>query len=197
MSKLKIKNKKMQVEGGNITLIIGPMFSGKSTYLLNYVRKLSYTGAKTVFVNHSIDNRYTSNGSICTHEQETVNAISCNTLGEKMEELEKYDIIGIDEGQFFSDLVDVSEKLCLQGKTVAVAALSGDFRMKPFPNIAELLSKANKIKLMKAFCFYCHKEAAFSLRTVKSEKKILVGSAESYKPVCRNCYYKYNQSETV
>lgn len=181
-------------EGGNITLIIGPMFSGKSTYLLNHVRKLSYSGAKTVFVNHSFDKRYTNDGAICTHEHQSVSAISCGTLSEKLEELEKFDIIGIDEGQFFEDLVTVAEKLCLEGKTVAVAALSGDFRMKPFPNIAELLSKANKIKLMKAFCFDCHKEASFTLRTIKSDKTILVGSTESYKPVCRGCYYKYNHN---
>jgi thymidine kinase len=78
------------------------------------------------------------------------------------------------------------------GKIVVVAALSGDYKMKPFNNVSELISKADKIKLMKAFCFYCHKLAGFTMRTIKSNELFLIGAGESYRPVCKSCYKKYN-----
>ena len=80
--------------------------------------------------------------------------------------LKSYDVIGIDEGQFFPDLVEVCEKLALLKKTVIIAALNGDFRMEPFPIISKLISKCDKIKLLKAYCFHCHQDAKFSLRIV-------------------------------
>lgn len=183
----------MTDQQGNITMVLGPMFSGKSTYLLNHVRKLSYTEKKVIFVNYAEDKRYDDNASICTHEHEKIQALACHTLEEVMNVLKTYDVIGIDEAQFFSDLVPSCEKLCSEGKIIVCAGLSGDFKMEPFPNIASLISKADKIKFLKAVCAFCHKDALFSLRTVKCDKTILIGSSESYKPVCRACYYSHGR----
>ena len=179
-------------EFGKIKLIIGPMFSGKSTRLIETVRKYSFKNKKTILINFIGDNRYTSESQIVTHDQIKYDSIQCQYLNEKISMLENYDVIGIDEGQFFSDLIPICEQLCFKGKIVVVAALSGDFLMKPFPNVAELISKADKIKLMKAYCFYCHKVAGFSLRIVDSQETILIGASEAYRPVCKGCYYKYN-----
>ena len=177
---------------GKIKLLIGPMFSGKSTRLVETVRKYSFKNKKTILINFVGDTRYSAESKIVTHDQIKYDSLTCKLLSEKIETLEKYDVIGIDEGQFFADLVSICEKLCYLGKIVIVAALSGDFLMKPFPNVAELISKADKIKLMKAYCFYCHKVAGFSLRTVNSNETILIGASEAYRPVCKGCYYKYN-----
>jgi thymidine kinase len=38
-----------------------------------------------------------------------------------------YDVIGIDEGQFFPDIVSGCEALAKAGKTVIVAGLDGTF----------------------------------------------------------------------
>ena len=54
----------MFVEGGKIKLIIGPMFSGKSTMLTDTVRKFVYKGMKTVLVNFAADKRYDKEGNI-------------------------------------------------------------------------------------------------------------------------------------
>ena len=177
--------------GGKIKLLIGPMFSGKSTRLVETVRKYSFKQKKTILINFVGDTRYSQESKIVTHDQVKYDSITCKLLSEKLDILEKYDVIGIDEGQFFSDLVFICEKLCYSGKIVVVAALSGDFLMKPFPNVSELISKADKIKLMKAYCFYCQKVAGFSLRTVDSKETFLIGASEAYRPVCKSCYYKY------
>ena len=185
----------MFVEGGKIKLIIGPMFSGKSTMLTDTVRKFVYKGMKTVLVNFAADKRYDKEGKIVTHEQVKYNALSCYQLQDNFIELMKYDVIGIDEGQFFPDLVEVSETLCRNGKIVVVSALSGNFKMEPFENVSKLISKADKIKLLKAYCYFCHKRAGFSLRTVRNDKEILIGASDMYRAVCKACYYKNNVIE--
>jgi thymidine kinase len=55
------------------------------------------------------------------------------------EEASKYDVIGIDEGQFFADVVTFSEKMANLGKVVLVAALDGTFQRKPFGCILDLI----------------------------------------------------------
>ena len=107
--------------------------------------------------------------------------------------MKDYDIIGIDEGQFFPDLVEISEKLAHLNKTVIIAALNGDFRMEPFPVIARIIPKADKIKLLKAYCFNCHKDAKFSLRIVQSNETVLIGAGEAYKPACRECHKYFSE----
>ena len=41
----------------------------------------------------------------------------------------EYDVIGIDEGQFFPDLVAWCEQMANRGKIVLVAALDGTFQV--------------------------------------------------------------------
>ena len=177
-------------EEGTIHLIIGPMFSGKSTRLIETVRKYA-SHKKTVFLKYSNDKRY-SETQIITHDKFKYDSLTCLHLKEKKEIIKEYDVIGIDEGQFFDDLVTFCDEVSEKGKIVVVAALSGDYKMKPFNNVSELISKADKIKLMKAFCFYCHKLAGFTMRTIKSNELFLIGAGESYRPVCKSCYKKYN-----
>ena len=177
-------------EEGKIHLIIGPMFSGKSTRLIETVRKYS-SHKKTIFLKYANDKRF-SETHIITHDKFKYDSLTCFHLKEKKETIKEYDVIGIDEGQFFDDLVSFCDELSEMGKIVVVAALSGDYKMKPFNNVSELISKADKIKLMKAFCFYCHKLAGFTMRTIKSDELFLIGAGESYRPVCKSCYKKYN-----
>ena len=78
-------------------------------------------------------------------------------------------------------------------KTVIIAALNGDFRMEPFPVIAKIIPKADKIKLLKAYCFNCHKDARFTLRIVQSNETVLIGAGEAYKPACRECHIHFSK----
>jgi len=177
---------------GRIELILGPMFSGKSTRLIERIRKYTYKEKKTIMIKYYADQRYSEKSEVVTHDLMKYDSLNCKNLKDSIEVLKKYDVIGIDEGQFFPDLVEISEELALQKKIIIIAALNGDFRMEPFPVIAKIISKADKIKLLKAYCFNCHKDAKFSLRIVQSNEKVLIGSAESYKPVCRECHSFFN-----
>ena len=178
---------------GRIELIIGPMFSGKSTRLIEAIRKYTYKAKKTIMIKFHEDKRYSDKSEVVTHDLIKYDSIQCKNLSDCFEKLKNYDVIGIDEGQFFPDLVEISEQLALLKKIVIVAGLNADFRMEPFPVISKLISKADKIKLMKAYCFNCHNDAKFSLRIVESNETVLIGAGEAYKPVCRDCHKFFSE----
>ena len=178
---------------GKIELILGPMFSGKSTRLIELMRKYVYKAKKTIMVKFYADQRYTDKSEVVTHDLIKYDSINCKILRNSFDTFKEYDVIGIDEGQFFADLVEVCEELALMGKIVLMAALNGDFRMEPFPVIQRIIAKADKIKLLKAYCFNCHKDAKFSLRIVQSNETVLIGAGEAYKPACRECHVFFSK----
>ena len=178
---------------GKIELILGPMFSGKSTRLIELMRKYVYKAKKTIMVKFYADQRYTDKSEVVTHDLIKYDSINCKILRNSFDTFKEYDVIGIDEGQFFADLVEVCEELALMGKIVLIAALNGDFRMEPFPVIQRIIAKADKIKLLKAYCFNCHKDAKFSLRMFQSNETVLIGAGEAYKPACRECHVFFSK----
>ena len=107
------------------------------------------------------------------------------------------DVIGIDEGQFFEDLVESCEFLANNGKIVIVTGLNGNFRREPFDQIVKLIPKCEKIRYLESICFFCKKPAHFSLRTVENESEIFIGGAEAYRSACRECYFLNNKSVKV
>ena len=88
---------------GNIELIMGPMFSGKSTELIRRIRRSMYAKLSCVVVKYKFDTRY-SVEEMATHDKQLIKAIPCTSLQEVESELAKYQVIGIDEGQFFKDV---------------------------------------------------------------------------------------------
>ena len=111
---------------GRIELIFGPMFSGKSTALLLRIRRLIVAEKKCIVLKYKHDNRYSEN-EMSTHDRSMIEAIPCSTISEVEHLLDNYDIIGVDEGQFFSDIVESAERLASSGKTVIISALDGTF----------------------------------------------------------------------
>ena len=51
----------------------------------------------------------------------------------------KYDVVAIDEGQFFEDIIFFSEKWANHGIIVIVAALDATFQRKAFGKVCDLL----------------------------------------------------------
>lgn len=80
-----------------------------------------------------------------------------------------YDVVAIDEGQFYPDIVDFCEELANNGTIVMVAALDGTFQRKPFGNIINLLPVAEKVTKLTAVCVYCGSEASFTQRVIESQ----------------------------
>ncbi|KAK0400143.1 hypothetical protein QR680_003375 [Steinernema hermaphroditum] len=146
---------------GGIHMIVGPMFSGKSTELFRQLNRYELAGKKTVLVKYAKDNRYDSEMA-STHDAKKMKALKALRLSDVINTIQQYQVIGVDEGQFFDDIVTISEALANMGKTVIIAALDGDFRREPFPTIARLYSLSEKVEV--------------------------IGGVEMYEAVCRRCY---------
>lgn len=115
-------------------------------------------------------------------------ALKAHSLSNIYDNASKYDVVAIDEGQFFPDIVEISQKLANNGVVVVIAALDGTFQRKPFGNILSLVPLAEQVIKLSAVCIECGNEAAFTRRTVESQEIELIGGQESYKPVCRACF---------
>ena len=146
-------------------------------------------------MNFSAELNVFQNPPLVTHDQVKFDTLTGMTLFENLDKLKEYDFIGNDNGQFFSDLVDISYYLQSIGKEVIVCCLNSDYNLEPFPNVSKLIPFVDKIKLMTAYCFYCHQDANCSLSLLDCKKDIPVYPSDKSKPVCKNCYKFFTEHE--
>ena len=74
------------------------------------------------------------------------------------------------------------------GKIVVLSCLNGDAHRECW-NILDLIPKAEKIKQLHAICKSCHAQAAFTICNKQiGTSTELIGGADIYTPVCRECY---------
>jgi thymidine kinase len=174
---------------GSIELILGCMFSGKTTYLLHKLNKYQIAKKRVLLIKYNKDNRYSEN-QVQTHDTFSINVNTLSTdslIGIKLS-LDSFDIIGIDEGQFFKGIDSFSEIHALTGKLIIISALDGDSDRRQFPNILSLIPVSDKIKKMNAVCEFCFKKASFTLRKSEKKERILIGGKELFSPCCRRCW---------
>lgn len=198
---------------GHIKLVMGPMFSGKTTELMRLARryKLADPGCRVLVVSHKADDRYKDadgleitddlsasfesvgvRSTVTSHEGRSMPSSAVGEVDEIMEAAKEYDVIAIDEGQFYPDLAEKCDQLAQDGKIVIVSGLDGDFKREPFHQMSLLISKADSIVKLLAICHYCRGEAPFTHRTVVSNSEVLIGGKDSYIPLCRNCFPKHS-----
>ncbi|KAI4832697.1 hypothetical protein KUCAC02_015652 [Chaenocephalus aceratus] len=172
---------------GQIQIIFGPMFSGKSTELLRRVRRFQIAQYNCLVIKYAKDTRYSDTG-VATHDKNIMEAVPANRLGDLRPQALQACVIGIDEGQFFTDTVEFCEEMANLGKIVIVAALDGTFQRKPFGNILNLIPLAESVVKLHAVCMQCYKEAAYTKR-IGAEKEVeVIGGTDKYQAVCRKCY---------
>jgi len=129
-----------------------------------------------------------------THDRVMMDACSAGRLDAVRENeatAEKYEraqVIGIDEGQFFPDLLEFCERAANEGKIVIVSALDGTFERKPFGKILNLIPLAEKVDKLNAVCTVCYQDAAFTFRKSNDTAVEIIGGAEMYVPLCRGCF---------
>ena len=116
---------------GKVNLIIGPMYSGKTSTLLSRFRRYSIGGKKCLLVKYEGDTRY-DDEMVVTHDQTKENAIKCSYLYDIEPIINKYDVICIDEIQFYKDAHIFCDKWANLGKNIEACGLNGTFDRKPF-----------------------------------------------------------------
>lgn len=169
-------------------LIIGCMYSGKSTELLKVIQKYKILGEPVLAINHKLDERYGKN-KIISHDKKESDCICIENLMDITSE-EEYlrKIIIIEEAQFFQDLETFVNHALNDSKILYVAGLDGDYKMDAFGDILKLIPKCDSVKKLSALCMICKDGtlANFTKRIVENrENQTLVGSINTYIPVCR------------
>lgn len=185
----------------SLTVIISPMFSGKTTYLLNKIVGLSKLGFKTVYVNHSLDNRNIEAPISCHNKLLEAGVTSCTfdvLKRDKLDDLQTLDkdYFFIDEFQFFQqeNIIDIIINLVDLGKHIFVAGLKGDYKNQEFGSTLKLIPHADNVVVLKSLCVFCAKEgkcsdAPFTKYVVEgAHNQITVGADELYIPSCRQHY---------
>ncbi|KAI6175493.1 Thymidine kinase, cytosolic [Aphelenchoides bicaudatus] len=181
-----------RLEQGQIHLISGPMFSGKTTELFRLCNRFSLAKRKILVVKYARDNRY-GDLLLSTHDLRKMDALSAVRLSDVWAKMESHDVIGIDEGTF-EDVFEVAERLADLGKMVIIAALNADYKREPFAVVSRLFAVADKVEKLNAVCRFCGDEAPFTLRTVRCEKREVIGGQEMYQAACRGCYLKLHNT---
>jgi thymidine kinase len=92
-------------QNGKIIVIIGPMFSGKSTKLIEYINRYVYKKKKVIMLKFHMDTRYSENEVLVTHDKREYPAIPVSEIGPMVDTIRDYEVIGIDEGQFYCDVI--------------------------------------------------------------------------------------------
>ena len=149
------------------------MFSGKSTELIRRLQRFKIARYNCLIVKYANDKRYTEDDAIATHDRQmlqAVNATKLNDLKSKFNIVEDYDVIGIDEGQFFPDIIEFAESMANNGKTVIVAALDGTYQRKGFANILELVPLAEHVIKLTAVCMICFEDGSYTKRITEDKE---------------------------
>lgn len=192
------------VENGQLDLIIGTMFSGKTSYLLAKIAKLAELNYSILYINIEFDTR--SENVFSTHNpffdtrvdfvtKESIKNNVCMIKSKNLIGLEvsKYDVVIIDESHFFDDLVEFVNNCLGMKKYVIVSGLMADFKGNKFGKTLDLIPICTNIKRLHAYCSECAKEkkcsiAIYSKKIIKCKKSIDIGGSEKYVPVCRYHY---------
>ncbi|KAL0738455.1 hypothetical protein Bca4012_014665 [Brassica carinata] len=179
---------------GEIHVVVGPMFSGKTTTLLRRILSERETGKKVAVIKSDKDDRYCAE-SIVTHDGEKFPCWALPDLSSFKERFgfdayrNRLDVIGIDEAQFFGDLYEFCRQAAdEEGKTVIVAGLDGDYLRRRFGSVLDLVPVADTVTKLASRCEVCGKRASFTLRKTEERATELIGGAEVYMPVCRSHY---------
>jgi thymidine kinase len=182
----------MSTSPGELHLIMGPMFSSKTTTLISKLDR--HTLGQTVLaINHELDTRYSMHG-LRTHDGKSFPCVRLSSLQMIFDHPQYHaaDCVSIDESQFFSDLVpSVKRMVEVDHKIVYVAGLSGSFRRELFGHMHELIPWADSVTLLNAVCMDCRDGTTpglFSKLIIPkggNGNDVLIGGSNQYKAVCR------------
>ena len=176
---------------GYLEIIVGPMFSGKTTKILDVYKQCRFCNIPVSIINHSSDTRY-HDTLLSSHDKvfaPCFQTVLLSDIWTNNETVRNSDVILINEGQFFNDLYEIVCEMLMNNKKIYICGLDGDFERKKFGQILDLIPMCDKITKLSSLCSKCKDGTAgiFSKRLTDETNQTVVGS-DNYIPVCRKCY---------
>lgn len=180
-----------------INIYTGPMFSGKSTRLIQEYNK--FYNKENILVLKPVKDTRTKSKIRARGLDIDVTALSIKDLFEipdiiKLDKYKNNRVIFIDEAQFLTGDVSIISSLSLNGYDFHIAGLNQTSEQTPFGIMPNLMAIADNIELIKAKCKICNKDAQYTYCLVHKDNEILVGSNE-YIPICTECLRKEKLNE--
>ena len=173
-----------------LEIALGPMFASKTSWLISKYKQYTVYTKKILVINYFADKRY-SETHLTTHDKVMIPCVQTEKLEDVKVNDEEIDIILINEGQFFDDIVPWVKKMVdHHKKQIYICGLDGDYKRERFGNLLDLIPMCDKVTKLSALCGICKDgtRAIFTHRTSTSKEQIHIGEKESYIPVCRMCY---------
>ncbi|WP_297336625.1 thymidine kinase [Algoriphagus sp.] len=185
-----VNRKNTPFQKGQIEVICGSMFSGKTEELIRRLNRAKIARQKVEIFKPSVDRRY-HDEDVVSHNENSIRSTPVNFADDILLLSGNCDVVGIDEVQFFDEqIVSVAQKLANQGKRVILAGLDMDFEGNPFEPMPKLMAVAEYVTKVHAICMKCGDLAAFSFRLADSKQKVMLGEKDSYEARCRKCFYE-------
>tara|TARA_B100000475_G_scaffold67024_1_gene47745 strand:- start:1743 stop:2249 length:507 start_codon:yes stop_codon:yes gene_type:complete len=161
------------------------MFSGKTEELIRRIKNSN----KSYKVFKPITDTRNKQNKIESHSNIKIDATTIKNINEILVFKNKFDIIGIDEAQFFSDdIIDVCNTIANSGSRVIVAGLDMDYSGKPFGPMPFLMAIAEKVTKVHATCSETGEPALYSFRKTENKETIMIGEKNEYKPLSRKAF---------
>jgi len=184
---------------GKIEVISGPMMSGKTTELIRRITREKLAGNSIIVFKPNIDDRYNED-KVVSHTGDSVKCqiIPIHNTEDIYESALKYDVVAIDEAQFFNCMNFIEHINVLANKKykkVIIAGLDTDFEDRPFGYMPEILAIADDVTKLTAICDKCGEEATKTYRKIDNDEQVLVGDNSAYEPLCRKCRQKAREGD--
>ena len=168
----------------SLKIVMGNMFSGKTTELIRILKRYSVIGKSIIVINSSKDVR-SPDDVLKTHDDVKFNCIKTNNLMNI--DLSDSEVIAIDEAQFFTNLKEFCEKTLELGKIIILVGLDGDYLQRKFGEILECVPLADEVTKLSAICMCCMDgtPGPFTKRIINNNQLELIGGNDMYQAVCR------------
>lgn len=173
---------------GEIEVICGSMFSGKTKLLIKKIRDAENDNLVVSVFKPKIDTRY-NESKIVSHEKNEINAIPIKNSSDIIKLSKSSNLVAIDEAQFFDDkIIETCKKLSQHNKHIILAGLDMDYLGEPFGPMPKLIDLANNVISLNAICDICNQKACHTYRKSKSTKTIMLGEKKEYLALCKQCF---------
>ena len=179
---------------GSIEVICGSMFSGKTEELIRRLKRAKIANQKIQIFKPSLDSR--NNEYIESHDKNRIKSLTVKTSYDVYDIGKDFDVIGIDEVQFFDDeIVSVCNSLANDGVRVIAAGLDMDYLGNPFGPMPNLMAIAEYVTKVHAVCSKTGNIANYSYRKNKKDSIILIGEKDEYEALSREIFYEKMNSK--
>jgi thymidine kinase len=171
-----------------LSIIMGNMFSGKTSELIRRLKRLKVINKQIIVVNSAKDTR-SPEEVLKTHDNVKFKCFKVYDLYDLMDKnaFEDAEIIAIDEAQFYPNLKKFVESCLDMGKDVILAGLDGDAFQRKWGELLDCIPMATEVTKLSALCMRCGngKLGPVTKRTVENTELELIGGSDMYEAVCQ------------